>query len=136
MNTRYFHTGSFLIGLLAGVIVVIVVSLNNPAFSSFITQQGFTGKSDQLVVNSEKNLEKAWNQTQTEFNTLKTQLENKVIEPFRVWFNKNWNGAGATIRNSRSLICTQEGWLNRISGEIRSWLHIQAKVSIRPGCAS
>ncbi len=103
MKTQVLHPRSFLIGLVAGVIILILLAISIPPQSELRANNQLRKTTEQLQVSATQNVRMIRLQIQGDL----AAFQKGTLLPISHWFSQGWKGVAALLHtNSRSC-----GWL-------------------------
>ena len=132
MKRKNFHIGSFLIGLLAGGILLILLALAMPLRTDTQTVQLLHTKSQQFNLTTNRSLDKTWSQIRSEVSSTR----QKIVRDVSQTFNKEFHGMLVSLKSPSLLPCTWFSWLDKQSVQLASLVGIHASLWNPPFCST
>ena len=131
MKRQNFHIGSFLIGLLAGGILLVLLALAMPLRTETQTVQLLHTTSQQFNLTTNRSLEKTWSQIRSEISI----NPQKIVRDVSQTINKEFHGIVASLHSPSILPCTWFTWLDQQTVRLVSSAGIHARLWNPPFCS-
>jgi hypothetical protein len=125
MKTQNIHIGSFLIGLLAGSVILLALALSQPLQAETQTSQRLRNESRQIQVSTSRSFGKTWSQIRAEL-TLNGQ---RTVLDIRQSINKDLGRIGSNFQP-----CVWLGWLDRQIVNLAARVNIHLGFLNPPAC--
>jgi hypothetical protein len=132
MRKKSLHIGSFLIGLLAGVVILMCLALSQPLHTETQTSQLLRRESRQIQVTSTDSVDKTWLQVRSELSA----GWQKIAENASQSFHKDFARVSAGLHGASFQPCTWFAWLDRQFVHFAATVHIHTGLGSPPVCSS
>jgi hypothetical protein len=132
MKRQNFHIGSFLIGLLAGGILLVLLALAMPLRTDTQAVQLLQAKSQQFNSTANRSLDKTWSQIRSEVSINRQKIARDVNQTF----NKEFHGIVVSLHSPSLLPCTWFSWLDKQSVHLATLVGIHASLWNPPFCST
>ncbi len=132
MKRQNFHIGSFLIGLLAGGILLVLLALAMPLRTDTQTVQLLHTRTQQFNLTTNRSLDKTWSQLRSEASNTR----QKIVRDVSQTFNKEFHGIVGSLHSPSLLPCTWFTWLDQQSVHLASLVGIHASLWNPPFCST
>ena len=130
MKKHGFHVGSFLIGLLAGAIVLVTLAMSVPPRTETQTNALLQNKTDQIQVSATQSVHKAMAWVQGALSTFRQH----ILQPVSRWFSQGWERVVASIHPTASPACSVLAWAGQARTNFLALLGIHSQPWKLPGC--
>lgn len=130
MKTQNIHIGSLIIGLLAGVVILLVVALSQPLRNETQTSQLLRNDTRQVQLTTTRGVDKTWAQFRSELS-LNWQ---KTVRYISQNFNKNVSKIGSSLHSSALQPCVWVSWLDRQMAHLATLVNLHTGLFNPPAC--
>jgi gas vesicle protein len=132
MKKNKFHFGSFLLGLLIGLIVLALLAVSLPPQSKAQTNNLLQKETGQVQASANQDAKKISAQVQNILSSFSRQF----VQPVSRWFTLQWKNLVAAMHAQASPTCSVLTWLNQARAHFLALLGIQSKPLRLQGCAA
>jgi len=132
MKKQTFHIGSFVLGLLAGGVILMLLALSQPLHTETQTSQLLRNESRQIQTSTSRNVNKTWLQVRVDLSTIWQSTLRDVSQSL----GKDFTRVKASLHSSSLQPCTWLAWLDQQLVHLADLVKIHSFALKPPVCSS